>query len=93
MPWGSPVELETKLHIQLSIAAYAYEIEHDSLISDHEFDEACKQVDLSIDTTRPHLDAYFREHFDPSTGMWIHFHPELARIRELYLQLKSRLDK
>lgn len=29
----------------------------------------------------------FREHFDPSTGVWVHNHPQLAKLRQLYQRL------
>ena len=82
MPWGNPSEMQTKLRILLACAAYAYEFEPDKepLCSDGEFDEFSQMVDLSIATTRPDLDAFFKEHFDPSTGVWIHNHPELDKI-------------
>lgn len=88
--WGSPSETQTLVRMRLAAAAYAYEIENDSIISDAEFDEGCKLVDLSIDTTRPDLDAYFREHFDPSTGMWIHHHPELDKVKAYAERLRNR---
>lgn len=93
MSWGSPAELETKLRMQLSAAAYAYEFEPDEppLCSDGEFDEACKMVNLTIETSRPDLDAYFKEHFDPSTGVWIHNHPELDKVREYVERIRKRM--
>ena len=30
------------------------------------------------------MDKWFKNHFDPSTGQWIHKHPNLKRIDELY---------
>lgn len=85
MSWGSPAEQQTKLRILILMAAYAYEFEPDEqpLCSDAEFDEACKMVDLSIKTSRPDIDRWFKENFDPSTGMWINDFPQLEGIKAL----------
>lgn len=85
MAWGNKVEWETKIRMVLTAAAYAYEIEDDPIMNDNTFDAMCKQVDLTVDTTRPDLDSFFREHFDPSTGVWIHHHPELDKVA-LYVE-------
>jgi len=89
--WGSPTEIQIRLRMKLSAAAYAYEFEPEEkpLCSDEEFDEASKMIDLSILTSRPDLDAFFKEHFNPSTGVWIHKHPELDQVREYTKRLRS----
>ena len=87
--WGSPQEVQTLIRMRLAAAAYAYEIDDDPFISDEEFDYACTLIDLRIDTTRPDLDAYFRRHFDKSTGMWIHKHPELSKVEEYLWRLRN----
>lgn len=84
MNWGSPVEVETQRRVHLTVAAYAYEIESVSLIDDRTFDAECLLVDLAVDTARPDLDRWWRENFDPSTGMWIHQHPELEKVAALF---------
>lgn len=87
MSWGNPVEVETRARIQLAVAAYAYEIMDNPLIDDATFDAASQLIDLTIDTSRPDLDAWFRKHFSPNTGMWIRIHPELKGIERLYHRL------
>jgi hypothetical protein len=82
-PYSDAVCAETRRRIRLTIAAYAYEILQRPIMSDGEFDELAKAVDLSIDTRRPDLDKWFRKNFDPFTGMWIHGHPERARVEKL----------
>lgn len=82
--WGSPVERERRRRIRLAVWAYGYEFRHDSLVTDAEFDHEALLVDLSLDTGRPDLDAWFRREFNPSTGQWIHDHPELAKVAALY---------
>lgn len=80
--WGSPVELETRRRIYLTVWAYAYEFMNLSMVSDEVFDAEALKVDLSIDTTRPDLDSWFRENFNPHSGMWVHSHPEVDKLRE-----------
>lgn len=82
--WGSKVEKEVRRRIKLSIAAYAYEFKDSEIITDAEFDKMCKQVDVNIDTGNKKMDSYFKKIFDPSTGQWIHRHPELNKIAQLY---------
>lgn len=82
--WGSEIEKQIRLRIRLSIAAYAYEKCDDSIISDAEFDKKCLEINPKIETGNKKLDDFFRSEFDPSTGQWIHKHPELHKIAELY---------
>ena len=90
--WGSDVEQQTRLRIKLTIAAYAYEIMNHSIMSDADFDKKCLEVDLSIDTGNKELDDFFKKEFDPSTGQWIHKHPEKRKIGYLlgkYYNMKN----
>ena len=75
---------QIRLRIQLSVYAYAYEFENESLISDHEFDALCLKVDPEIKTGNRKMDNFFKNKFDPSSGYWIHKHPERRIIAELY---------
>ena len=75
---------QIRLRIRLSVAAYAYEICNDSIMSDSEFDRQCLLIDPSIETGNAKLDKFFKEEFDPSTGQWIHKHPELNGIVRIY---------
>jgi hypothetical protein len=78
------VDAETRLRIKVAIYAYSYEYEADSLVSDAEFDDLCSKVNLDIDTRRPDLDKWFRSEFSPYTGQWIHDHPDLKIIKNIY---------
>lgn len=80
----TPAEIEQHRRIKLSIWAYAYEFENVSLVSDAVFDVESYQVNLNIATNRPDLDYWFMGFFQPCTGMWIHKHPDLERIKEIY---------
>lgn len=83
-PWGSREERERRNRIQVAVFAYAYEFQSDSLVSDATFDAMCLEIDPSIKTGHKALDRFFVTKFHPDTGQWIHQHPELAKIAELY---------
>lgn len=82
--WGTPVEVERRNRIKLSVAAYAYEFLSTSIMSDDQFDKLAKQIDVSVDTGNAKLDKYFQKYFNPDTGQWIHKHPELDKIAQCY---------
>jgi len=82
--WGSPIELETRRRIRVSIAAYAYEFLSREIMSDAEFDKLAQSIRPKMGTCHPILDEFFVVHFSPMTGMWIHHHPALAGIKSLY---------
>jgi hypothetical protein len=77
-------EIQIWLRIRLSIAAYAYEFCDNSIMSDAQFDRMCDGIKPSIKTGNKLMDKFFKEKFDPSTGQWIHQHPELDKIKHLY---------
>lgn len=89
--WGSPVEVERRKRIFLSVAAYAYEFENDILMQDHEFDELAYSLDTSINTGDLVLDSFFREEFDPCTGQWIQQHPDIVGVEQAYKRRRARL--
>ena len=78
------IEQEIKKRIKLSIYAYAYEVENDSLIDDAEYDRLSNEINTDINTGNELMDRFFREEFDKSTGMWILKHPEIEKIKHLY---------
>lgn len=82
--WGSAVEQEVRRRIRLSVAAYSYEYEDESIISDAEFDVLCLEIKPNMKTGNGKMDRFFKNHFDPSTGQWIRKHPQIARIRQIY---------
>lgn len=91
--WGSKVEKERRLRIRLAVAAYAYEVCNESIMSDHEFDKLCTEVDLSVDTGNTKMDSWFRKEFNPSTGQWIHKHPQLPGIVYLWKTFYKKSEK
>lgn len=83
---NDPIEYdkEVRNRIQLSIAAYAYEIRNESIMDDAEFDRRCNEIDLTVKTDNKKMDRWWKKNFDPSTGQWIQKHPEIKRIGYLY---------
>jgi hypothetical protein len=82
--WGSPVEREVRLRIQISVAAYAYEIAAKPIMPDALFDWLAGMVNRRQGTCHPLLDEFFAREFSPMTGMWVHNHPELAGIERTF---------
>ena len=78
------VNEEVRNRIRVAVAAYAYEIENDPIMSDAEFDDLCSRVDPDQDTGKPVLDLFFLMDFSPETGKWVHNHPELDGLRRIY---------
>lgn len=93
MAWGSAVEIETRRRILVAAWAYAYEVDGVSLVDDATWDREASLIDLSINTTRPDLDKWFRDHFDPSTGMWVRNHPDQDGLRRTVDLLKRMADE
>lgn len=83
-PWGTPIERERKRRIDLSVATYAYEIRDRPILSDAAWDEMAQGVDKFLTTGHPLLDEFFLVEFSPMTGLWIHRHPELDKVRHLF---------
>jgi len=77
---------EIRNRIRLSIAAYAYEYEDDPIMSDAEFDDLAKSINIEEKTGNRKLDNFFKKHFQPDTGMWIHQHPEKQKLKHIYME-------
>lgn len=75
---------EIRRRIRVAVAAYAYEIAHDPIMSDAEFDSLAREIDPDEPTGNRKLDHFFMVHFDPSTGMWVHDHPEIGKLKHIY---------
>jgi NAD-dependent DNA ligase len=78
------INQEIRNRIKLSVAAYAYEMEDDSIMSDADFDNLCREIKVNESTGNEKMDNFFKTEFNPSTGQWIHKHPELNKIAEIY---------
>ena len=77
------VERQRWVRIRLSLAAYAYELLNESIMSDPDYDRMCLEVDTSISTGNRKLDNFFKKHFSPATGMWVRDHPEKGKLRAI----------
>lgn len=84
MTWGSDVEIERRNRIRLTLAAYAYEFDNNSIMSDAQFDELSKKIRPEMSTGHKQHDKFFREKFEPDTGMWIREHPFLRAVERTY---------
>lgn len=72
---------QRRLRLKVLAAAYAYEIMHESYMTDAEFDATCQRIDVSVDVDSH--DQWWRDNFDPSTGIWVHRHPDQDGLRRL----------
>ena len=91
--WGSEIEKERHRRIKLSIAAYAYEVHSDSIMSDSEFDNLALQINEVLVTGNQLLDKFFVEEFSPYTGQWIHKHPDKPGLEKLYQKFYVKKKK
>lgn len=82
--WGTRVERERRNRIRVAVYAFAYECRDESLISDSEYDALAASIDPAIVTGNPVLDMFFQHHYLPHTGQWIHKHPALPHIADIY---------
>lgn len=78
------VNPEIRNRIRVAVAAYAYEIENDPIMSDAEFDELALKIDPDKETGNEELDHFFWTFFEPHTGSWVRQHPEPEGLRHIY---------
>ena len=55
-------------------------------MSDAEFDDLAKYINIEEKTGNRKLDNFFKKHFQPDTGMWIHQHPEKQKLKHIYME-------
>ena len=82
--------VETRNRIRLAVAAYAYEVENDSVMSDAEFDALARSINPLVSTGNPTLDWFFLTSFSPDTGSWVHRHPGIEGLRRIWVDYHSR---
>ena len=75
---------EIRNRIRLSVAAYAYEYENTSIMSDAEFDRISYLILPEVKTGKIKLDNFFKKHFEPATGMWVRKHPNKKGLKSIY---------
>lgn len=81
---------ETRLRIRLAVAAWAYEMHADPLMSDAEYDRLSRQVDLDKSTENNEMDEWFIANFTPDSGMWVRSHPGRDGLERLYRLLRGQ---
>jgi len=89
MTAATALEVERRRRIRLAVAAYAYEIMDDPIMSDHDFDRLSEQVETHVSTGNRRLDKFFKDHFEPASGMWVRKHPDLTALHRTYERLKE----
>ena len=92
-PYSDRVCQETRKRIRVAVAAWAYEVMDVSIMTDAEFDELAKSIDLSIDTRRPDLDKWYRKNFKTYTGSWVHGHPDKTRLNQIVEMVINKMGK
>ena len=86
MSWGSEIEIERHKRIKLSVAAYAYEVHNNSIMSDADFDKLALEINLNTFTENNIMDKFFKDEFNPYTGQWIHKHPNKVGLEKIYIK-------
>jgi hypothetical protein len=79
---------ETRRRIRVAVAAWAYEIHDDPLMSDAEFDTLAREIDVDRSTANSDMDRWFATEFSPDTGQWVHRHPDKDGLERVYRQLR-----
>lgn len=91
--WGSPVEREVRRRIQVAVGAFGYEIANKPIMPDNVWDRMAQQINPKLGTCHPLIDEFFATQFSPMTGMWIHHHPELGRIEQIFTRYYALRDR
>lgn len=90
MTWGTPEEQERRNRICVSVAAYAYEIADDPVMSDAEYDALALKINPYIMTGHPVFDEFFLVEYQAFTGAWVRKHPDRKGLHRLYVRMKGR---
>jgi hypothetical protein len=94
--WGTGpaglTELIRHSRIKISVAAWSYENNHRPIMSDRDYDKLSLLVhsQINIATGNHRMDRFFQRHFDPSTSLWIHRHPNIPALIDIYARYYQR---
>lgn len=80
---------ETRRRIRVAVAAWAYEVHNDPIMTDAEFDALACSICVDRSTLRSEMDLWFSLNFNPSTGVWVHQHPDRKGLERIYQMLKG----
>lgn len=83
------IDAQRMHRIRAALAAYAYEIEADPIMTDGDYDALCALIDPTIKTGNAMLDQFFAREFTPDSGLWIYKHPEPDKLRAMFIAAKS----
>lgn len=82
-----PRATERRNRIKIAVAAYAYEILGDPVMTDAQYDTLARLIHPEMITGRFDLDVFFGTKYTPDSGIWVHQHPEIGLLRRLALTL------
>lgn len=87
--WGLLTEKVRRDRIRIAVAAWAYESGYRPIMSDQEYDDLSERVhrQRNIATGYSRLDRFFQRSFDPDTGMWVHRHPNVQGLINIYMRV------
>jgi len=77
---------ERRNRIRISIAAYAYEFKGRSIMTQFDYDELSDRIHPEANIG-DETDEFFRDQYLPYETNWIHWHPKLEQIEQLYKSL------
>ena len=80
---------ETRRRIRVAVAAWAYEVHADPLMSDAEFDALAREIDVDRSTANSEMDRWFLENFNPDTGIWVNQHAGKDGLERVYRLLRA----
>ena len=80
---------ETRRRIRVAVAAWAYEVHNDPLMSDAEFDALARSIDVNRSTANSDMDRWFLANFNPDTGIWVRRHPDTGGLERVYRMLRG----
>ncbi len=84
--WGTLIEQVRRDRIRVSVAAWAYEESYKPIMTDQEYDELSERVhsQRNVATGNHRLDRFFQREFNPDTGLWVHRHPNIPALENIY---------
>ena len=78
------IDTEKRNRIRVAVAAYAYVVEDDQIMTEADFDELSMSISPQMDTGNPLIDAFFADEFSTADATWVLRHPEYERVSHIY---------
>ncbi len=76
-------EIERRNRIKIAVAAYAYEMLADPVMTDAQYDTLARSIDPKAITGRIDMDVFFGSKYSADSGIWVHQHPEKVLLHRL----------